>query len=106
MRVAEPVRVHPLLDSGLRGQARKQHPHVGGLERPAAERAEEWNPAADPTSAATLPRTGTSLAMIDQTYGHLVLDADEQERHLLDTFDVALEAAEALVSASLLRKGG
>ena len=30
-------------------------------------------------------RMGTSLAMIDQTYGHLAPDADERERGLLDT---------------------
>jgi integrase len=32
-------------------------------------------------------RMGTSLAMIDATYGHLVADADEHERSLLDTWD-------------------
>jgi hypothetical protein len=43
---------------------------------------------------------GTSLAMIDATYGHLAPDADERERALLDTFDasfgpgVGQEAAE------------
>jgi hypothetical protein len=30
---------------------------------------------------------GTSLAMIDQTYGHLAPDAEEQERALLDEYD-------------------
>ena len=34
-------------------------------------------------------RMGTSLAMIDATYGHLAPDADERERALLDRFDVA-----------------
>jgi integrase len=33
-------------------------------------------------------RMGTSLAMIDATYGHLALDADERERALLDAYDV------------------
>jgi hypothetical protein len=32
-------------------------------------------------------RMGTSLAMIDATYGHLVPDADERERVLLDAYD-------------------
>jgi integrase len=32
-------------------------------------------------------RMGTSLAMIDATYGHLAPDADERERLLLDAFD-------------------
>jgi hypothetical protein len=30
---------------------------------------------------------GTSLAMIDATYGHLAPDAEEQEAALLDAFD-------------------
>lgn len=38
-------------------------------------------------------RMGTSLAMIDQTYGHLAPDADERERVLLDTYDAATTAA-------------
>jgi integrase len=32
-------------------------------------------------------RMGTSVAMIDKTYGHLAPDADEYERDLLDAFD-------------------
>ena len=30
---------------------------------------------------------GTSLTMIDKTYGHLVPDADEYVRGLLDAYD-------------------
>jgi hypothetical protein len=30
---------------------------------------------------------GTSLQMIDQTYGHLARDADEHDRGLLDAYD-------------------
>jgi hypothetical protein len=30
---------------------------------------------------------GTSLAMIDATYGHLAPDTDERERTLLDAYD-------------------
>jgi hypothetical protein len=30
---------------------------------------------------------GTSVEMIDRTYGHLAADADEYERRLLDAFD-------------------
>lgn len=33
-------------------------------------------------------RMGTSLAMIDQMYGHLAPDADERERTLLDAYDL------------------
>jgi len=32
---------------------------------------------------------GTSLAMIDGTYGHLAPDSETQERALLDAFDAA-----------------
>jgi integrase len=34
-------------------------------------------------------RMGTSLAMIDATYGHLAPDADDRERALLDAYDAA-----------------
>jgi hypothetical protein len=30
---------------------------------------------------------GTSVKMIDQTYGHLITGADVHERELLDAFD-------------------
>jgi hypothetical protein len=30
---------------------------------------------------------GTSVAMIDRTYGHLAADAEDYERGLLDAFD-------------------
>jgi hypothetical protein len=32
-------------------------------------------------------RMGTSLQMIDRTYGHLAPGADDYERQLLDAFD-------------------
>ena len=32
-------------------------------------------------------RMGTSVEMIDRTYGHLARGADEHERGLLDAFD-------------------
>ena len=35
-------------------------------------------------------RMGTSLEMIDRTYGHLAPDADEYELRLLDTFDARI----------------
>jgi integrase len=38
-------------------------------------------------------RMGTSLAMIDATYGHLAPDADERERVLLDAYDRDVRAA-------------
>jgi len=38
-------------------------------------------------------RMGTSLEMIDKTYGHLAPDADEYELSLLDTFDTRVSPA-------------
>jgi hypothetical protein len=38
-------------------------------------------------------RMGTSLEMIDKTYGHLAPDADEYELSLLDTFDARVSPA-------------
>ena len=37
-------------------------------------------------------RMGTSVAMIDRTYGHLAPDAEEYERGLLDDYDRRCEA--------------
>jgi integrase len=37
-------------------------------------------------------RMGTSLTMIDATYGHLAPDADECERTLLDAYDLGAAA--------------
>jgi integrase len=39
-------------------------------------------------------RMGTSLEMIDKTYGHLAPDADEYELGLLDAFDSQVSAAD------------
>jgi integrase len=38
-------------------------------------------------------RMGTSLEMIDKTYGHLAPDADEYELGLLDAFDARVSAS-------------
>ena len=37
-------------------------------------------------------RMGTSVDMIDRTYGHLAPDAEDYERGLLDAFDTKTEA--------------
>ena len=50
-----------------------------------------WSLAAGVSLFALSRRMGTSLAMIDQTYGHLAADAEERERELLDAFDAAGE---------------
>ena len=41
-------------------------------------------------------RMGTSVKMIDRTYGHLAPDAEEQERLLLDAYDSRERAVEAI----------
>jgi integrase len=46
-----------------------------------------WSIAAGISLFALSRRMGTSIAMIDATYGHLPPDADEQERALLDAYD-------------------
>jgi hypothetical protein len=40
-------------------------------------------------------RMGTSVEMIDRTYGHLAPDAEEYERTLLDAFDSAATESRA-----------
>jgi integrase len=54
-----------------------------------------WSLAAGVSLFALSRRMGTSLAMIDATYGHLAPDAEEHERRLLDQFDAALNVTEA-----------
>ena len=46
-----------------------------------------WSLAAGVTLFTLSRRMGTSLAMIDATYGHLAPDAEEAERSLLDVYD-------------------
>jgi integrase len=53
-----------------------------------------WSLAAGVSLFALSRRMGTSLAMIDLTYGHLAPDAEEQERLLLDAYDSREDAAE------------
>jgi hypothetical protein len=52
-----------------------------------------WSLAAGISLFALSRRMGTSLAMIDATYGHLAPDAEEQEAALLDAFDARNYAA-------------
>jgi integrase len=55
-----------------------------------------WSLAAGVSLFTLSRRMGTSLAMIDATYGHLAPDAEEQERALLDAFDGRLGTVRAL----------
>lgn len=45
-------------------------------------------------------RMGTSVKMIDETYGHFARDAEDYERDLLDTYDAALDAADEARAAT------
>jgi integrase len=44
-------------------------------------------------------RMGTSVEMIDRTYGHLAPDAEAYERTLLDAYDATTNRAEAGISS-------
>lgn len=46
-----------------------------------------WSLAAGVGLFSLARRMGTSIAMVDATYGHLAIDADDVERGLLDTWD-------------------
>jgi hypothetical protein len=48
-----------------------------------------WSLAAGMSIFTLSRRMGTSVRMIDATYGHLVRDADDQDRGLLDAYDAA-----------------
>lgn len=53
-----------------------------------------WSLAAGVSLFALSRRMGTSLAMIDATYGHLAPDAEGQEAALLDAFDASSVGSE------------
>jgi integrase len=46
-----------------------------------------WSLAAGMNIFTLARRMGTSLQMIDMTYGHLAQDAEDQDRALLDAYD-------------------
>jgi integrase len=50
-----------------------------------------WSLAAGVSLFSLSRRMGTSVAKIDQTYGHLAPDAEERERELLDAYDADIE---------------
>ena len=51
-----------------------------------------WSLAAGTSIFTLARRMGTSVQMLDATYGHLARDADDHDRILVDTYD-ALEAS-------------
>jgi integrase len=59
-----------------------------------------WSLAAGVDIFTLARRMGTSVKMIDRTYGHLVAGADAYERELLDAFDArsAAELGRAVVA--------
>ena len=50
-----------------------------------------WSLAAGMSIFTLARRMGTSVQMIDDTYGHLARDADDQDRELLNAFDEAAD---------------
>ena len=48
-----------------------------------------WSLAAGVDIYTLARRMGTSVQMIDRTYGHLAADAEEHDRDLLDAYDAA-----------------
>jgi integrase len=48
-----------------------------------------WSLAAGMSIFTLARRMGTSVQVIDATYGHLARDADDQDRALLEAFDAA-----------------
>ena len=53
-----------------------------------------WSLAAGVNIYTLARRMGTSVKEIDSTYGHFARDAEDQERDLLDAYDLALDAAD------------
>ena len=51
-----------------------------------------WSLAAGMSIFTLARRMGTSVQMIDSTYGHLAQDAEDQDRGLLDAYDAASDA--------------
>jgi integrase len=51
-----------------------------------------WSFAAGMSIFTLARRMGTSVQMIDSTYGHLAQDAEDQDRGLLDAYDDASDA--------------
>ncbi len=52
-----------------------------------------WSLAAGMSIFTLARRMGTSVQMIDSTYGHLAQDAEDQDRGLLDAYDAATDTA-------------
>ncbi|HEY0345348.1 MAG TPA: site-specific integrase [Solirubrobacteraceae bacterium] len=55
-----------------------------------------WSLAAGMSIFTLARRMGTSVQMIDRTYGHLAQDAEDQDRELLDAYDAANDAGHAV----------
>jgi integrase len=51
-----------------------------------------WSLAAGMSIFTLARRMGTSVQMIDETYGHLAQDAEDQDRGLLDAYDTAADS--------------
>ncbi len=56
-----------------------------------------WSLAAGMSIFTLARRMGTSVQMIDSTYGHLAQDAEDQDRGLLDAYDDATDSSDGHV---------
>jgi integrase len=65
-----------------------------------------WSLAAGMSIFTLSRRMGTSVQMIDATYGHLASDADDYDRGLLDAYDAAAAAAGHVVGTIGARLAG
>jgi integrase len=64
-----------------------------------------WSLAAGMSIFTLARRMGTSVQMIDDTYGHLAQDAEEQDRELLDAYDAANNGRGHAVGTNLAEDG-
>jgi integrase len=60
-----------------------------------------WSLAAGMSIFTLARRMGTSVQMIDSTYGHLAQDAEDQDRGLLDAYDDATDTARGQVVGTM-----
>jgi integrase len=72
------------VDAGSAGGWRRASPDLRHVHTFAT-----WSLATGMSIFTLARRMGTSVQMIDRTYGHLAQDAEDQDRDLLDAYDAA-----------------
>jgi integrase len=65
-----------------------------------------WSLAAGMNIFTLSRRMGTSLQMIDRTYGHLAQDAEDQDRSLLDAYDASSRNGSGHVVGTEIERNG